>query len=57
MAAEYTWRKSGRSQNNANCVEVRSTLDHVRDSKNTAGPALRVDVPALVRAIRAGCLA
>ncbi|HKN97244.1 MAG TPA: DUF397 domain-containing protein [Pseudonocardiaceae bacterium] len=36
----------------ANCVEVRRTLDQVRDSKNPDGPVLRVDVRALVRALR-----
>ena len=47
------WRKSRRSQNGANCVEVRRTLDQLRDSKNQAGPVLRADVLALVRAVRA----
>jgi hypothetical protein len=54
VASQHTWRKSLRSQNNQNCVELCGTLDQVRDSKNVAGPALRGDVPALVRAIRAG---
>ncbi len=48
-----TWRKSRRSTNNANCVEVRGTLDQVRDSKNPEGPTLHVDVRSLVRALRA----
>lgn len=54
MTTEHTWRKSRSSQNGANCVELRGALDQVRDSKNVAGPVLRVDVPALTRAIRAG---
>jgi hypothetical protein len=52
MTASDTWRKSRRSQNGANCVEVRRTLDQVRDSKNPEGPALHVDVRALVRVLR-----
>lgn len=54
MAAEYTWRKSRRSQNSQNCVELRNTLDQIRDSKNAAGPVLRGNMPALLRAIQAG---
>jgi hypothetical protein len=49
-----TWRKSTHSQNDATCVELVNTLTHVRDSKNTAGPVLRGDLPALVRAIKIG---
>jgi hypothetical protein len=51
---QASWRKSSYSENNPNCVELRNTLDQVRDSKNPAGPALRIDVLALVRAVRAG---
>lgn len=54
MAPEHTWRKSRRSANDANCVELRNTLDQVRDSKNVTGPALRGNVPALLRSIEAG---
>lgn len=54
MASQPTWRKSPRSQNSQNCIELRDTLDQVRDSKNAAAPALRGDVPALLRAIQAG---
>jgi hypothetical protein len=53
MTSDDTWRKSRRSQNGANCVEVRHTLDQVRDSKNPTGPALRVDVLSLVRSLKA----
>ena len=49
------WRKSSRSQNDANCVEVRNTLSELRDSKNTTA-TLRVDVRRLVRAVKAGLL-
>lgn len=53
MTTEQTWRKSSRSANSHNCIELRNTLDQLRDSKNTAGPTLRANVPALVRAIQA----
>jgi hypothetical protein len=53
MTSEYTWRKSQRSENDANCVEVRNTLDHVRDSKNATGPVLHVNMAAFVRTIQA----
>lgn len=46
-----TWRKSSRSENDANCVELRNTLDEVRDSKNP-GPTLRADVRALTKWLR-----
>ncbi len=54
VTPQATWRKSGRSTQNMTCVELRNTLDQVRDSKNPAGPTLRIDASALVRAIRAG---
>lgn len=57
MTGNPTWRKSGRSQNGANCVELRGTLDAVRDSKNPAGAVLRADIPGLIEAIRTGRLA
>ncbi len=50
-----TWRKSSRSQNDANCVEVRNTLSELRDSKNTSA-TVRGDVRLLVSAIKAGRL-
>lgn len=52
MQNDDTWRKSRRSQNDQNCVEVRNTLDQVRDSKNPGGPALRCDLTALVAAAK-----
>jgi hypothetical protein len=48
-----SWRKSSQSQNGANCVEVSGALDRLRDSKNTGGPTLPVDVSGLVTWIRA----
>ena len=38
-----TWRKSSRSGNGSNCVEVAFASDDVatRDSKNPTGPILR----------------
>jgi hypothetical protein len=50
----HVWRRSSRSVNNQSCVELRGTLDQVRDSKNAAGPVLRVNVPALLRALQTG---
>lgn len=47
------WRKSTRSQQQTNCVEVRNDLGAVQDTKHR-GPHLAVDVRALVDAIRAG---
>jgi Domain of unknown function (DUF397) len=54
------WRKSERSNNGGNCVEVASNLPGivaVRDSKNPDGPALAFspdEWTAFVAAIRAG---
>jgi hypothetical protein len=50
------WRKSSYSAgNNGECVEV-SYAGAVRDSKNPAGPALRVDLGRMVAAARQGQL-
>jgi hypothetical protein len=50
------WRKSRYSGGNpqSSCVELSNTLEEIRDSKNPAGPTLHVDVPGLVRAVKAG---
>ncbi|HEX5404783.1 MAG TPA: DUF397 domain-containing protein [Pseudonocardiaceae bacterium] len=53
---QATWRKSSRSGQDTNCVEVCGTLDAVRDSKNPAGPVLRADAVALVAAVKGGRL-
>lgn len=54
MTTVPSWRKASASGQDANCVEVHRDLDAVRDSKNTTGPVLTADVPALINAIRAG---
>jgi hypothetical protein len=48
------WRKSKFSGNQTTCVELAHTLDAVRDSKNPAGPTLRVDLDTLFAAIKDG---
>lgn len=49
------WRKASRSGGtNGNCIELASTLDAVRDSKQPNGPQLTVDVRRLVEAVQAG---
>ncbi|RKT53438.1 DUF397 domain-containing protein [Saccharothrix australiensis] len=42
MTSKNAWRKSSRSNQTNNCVEIMLTgrVSGVRDSKNTAGPAL-----------------
>jgi hypothetical protein len=49
------WRKSSYSGDQANCVELAASA--VRDSKNPGGPALSIDVTALVAAVKAGRIA
>lgn len=41
------WRKSSRSGSQSNCIEIASSLDRVRDSKNPAGVVLQVTPAAL----------
>lgn len=48
-----TWRKSSHSAQGNGCVELANTLDRIRDSKNPHGPALKVDVPALIARVQA----
>lgn len=48
------WRKSSRSGEDTNCVEVHHDLAAVRDSKQDDGPVLRGDITALIKSIRAG---
>lgn len=52
---ELAWRKSTRSADQSMCVEVASS-GLARDSKNTGGPTLAVDLPGLVAAIKSGRL-
>ncbi|MBB5159734.1 hypothetical protein BJ970_007333 [Saccharopolyspora phatthalungensis] len=48
------WRKSSYSNPNGDCVELTSTLDQLRDSKDPDGPTLKVDVVAFIGAVQAG---
>ncbi|WP_243788578.1 DUF397 domain-containing protein [Saccharopolyspora gloriosae] len=54
MNAERTWIKSSRSQNTTTCVEVTTTFDEIRDSKDPNGPTLKAAVAPLVQAIKTG---
>lgn len=54
MSTSPEWIKSSRSGNQTNCVEVATTLDEIRDSKDPNGPTLKAAVAPLVRAIKAG---
>jgi hypothetical protein len=54
MMDEKRWRKSSHSQATNSCIEVSDTLDELRDSKDPSGPTLRVNVAALLRAVKAG---
>lgn len=47
------WRKSSASANTSDCVELGSA-GAIRDSKNSAGPTLRADLPALLAAVKGG---
>lgn len=52
------WRKSSYSGGDPNaCVEVTSAPGAVRDSKNPAGPMLRVDLHGFIAAVREDRLA
>jgi hypothetical protein len=51
---EIQWRKSTHSHVNGNCVELTTTLDALRDSKDPHGPILRTDVRTFVAAVKAG---
>jgi Domain of unknown function (DUF397) len=52
---EIAWRKSSYSMNEGACVEL-GNFGAVRDSKNPAGPVLRLNLLALVSAAKAGLL-
>lgn len=52
--AKMRWRKSSYSAGNGgDCVEV-AYVGAVRDSKNPASPALRVDLGQFLTAVRRG---
>jgi hypothetical protein len=51
------WRKPSLSNANGACVEVFRGLSRLRDSKDHHGLELRVDVRALVAAVKADRLA
>lgn len=46
------WKKATSSAEQTDCIELAHTLGAVRDSKNPHGPMLRVDVSALLEAIK-----
>lgn len=52
--AQNQWRKSSQSAPEANCVELASTLDAVRDSKNPEGPVLTVALGEFITAVKTG---
>lgn len=57
MTAPVRWRKSSRSGQEGNCVELAHTLVGVRDTKNPDGPCLHnVSVRQLLLAVRCGLL-
>jgi hypothetical protein len=48
-----TWRKSTFSSNGTSCVEVRSDLSAIRDSKNHTGPTLTTTTQTLIATLKA----
>lgn len=54
MKVPVRWRKSSRSGQETNCVELAHTLTAVRDSKNPAAPALAVNAASLLAAVKEG---
>jgi len=53
--SENNWHKSTYSNDQSACVEVAHPFA-VRDSKNPGGPVLRVDLAAMLSAVRSGRL-
>ncbi|MGB3444325.1 MAG: DUF397 domain-containing protein [Actinophytocola sp.] len=56
MKEPVRWRRSSRSGQESNCVELANNLGAVRDSKNPTGPELRAQWSGLVAAVKAGNL-
>jgi hypothetical protein len=56
MTDIQAWKKSSRSTETNNCVEVANTLGAVRDSKNPSGPVLTVPMAGVVAEIKGGHL-
>lgn len=50
-----TWRKASRSGSESNCIELAGT-GAVRDSKNPAGPTLKINLHDLLAAVKSGRL-
>jgi hypothetical protein len=49
---QICWRKSSRSGQEGNCVELANTFDIIRDSKNPNGPTLTVNTKVFMRMIK-----
>lgn len=56
MTVPMRWRKSSRSGQETNCVEIAHTLGAVRDSKNADGPVLAIDMSGMLTAVKSGSL-
>lgn len=53
------WRKSSRSAEETNCVELardHGRIAHLRDSKNPTGPMLNANMAELLDAVKSGRL-
>ena len=50
------WRKSSRSADGGQCVEVHNDLAALRDSKNPHGPTLNVPVAVFLATVKGGKL-
>ncbi|HWE91880.1 MAG TPA: DUF397 domain-containing protein [Pseudonocardiaceae bacterium] len=50
----HRWRKSSYSSQSTDCVELAGSMDRLRDSKNPAGPALRVDLATFLTDVKSG---
>jgi hypothetical protein len=51
---ETQWIKSSYTNINGNCVELSTTLDAIRDSKDPNGPILQVNADTFVQAVKYG---